>query len=198
MLFRICLFGFMAQFTKKAIIEAFYKLLSEKPLDRITVKEIIEECGVTRNTFYYYYSDVYELFEKELTEATDMIIDDINRSEKLDEISLKLVGEAVRNKKLIKNVYLSREKGGADRHISETVDRIADAFVNGASLHMSDLSADDIRIMRRIYKCTLLGVIDEWLGGRMEDFSDKDIEKMAALLKKIPQLVTDDRNKCSE
>lgn len=181
----------MAQFTKKAIIEAFYKLLSEKPLDKITVKEIIEECGVTRNTFYYYYNDVYELFEKELSEAADKIIEDINRSGELGEITLKMVGEAVRNKKIIKNVYLSREKGGADRHISETVNRIANAFVTN-SLLRSDLSENDIKIMCCMYKCTLLGIIDEWLGGRMGDLTDKDIENMFALLRRIPELMNGD------
>ena len=33
----------MAQFTKKAIVEAFLELLNEKPLDKITVKEIVDK-----------------------------------------------------------------------------------------------------------------------------------------------------------
>ena len=40
----------MAQFTKKAIVEAFLKLLNEKPLDKITVKEIVDNCGINPNT----------------------------------------------------------------------------------------------------------------------------------------------------
>ena len=43
----------MSQFTKRAIMETFIKLLGEHPLDKITVKDIVEECGVNRNTFYY-------------------------------------------------------------------------------------------------------------------------------------------------
>ena len=41
----------MAQFTKQAIINSFLKLLEEMPLDKITVKDIVEDCGVNRNTF---------------------------------------------------------------------------------------------------------------------------------------------------
>ncbi len=41
-----------------AIKEAFMRLLNRKPLDKITVKEIVEECGINRNTFYYHYDDI--------------------------------------------------------------------------------------------------------------------------------------------
>ena len=41
----------MANFTKKAIRDSFVKLLNEKPISQITVKDIVEDCGVNRNTF---------------------------------------------------------------------------------------------------------------------------------------------------
>ena len=43
--------------TKNAIVEAFWQLLDEKPFNKITVKNIVELCGVNRNTFYYHFSD---------------------------------------------------------------------------------------------------------------------------------------------
>ena len=53
----------MAQFTKKAIRKTFMELLEEKPLDKITVKDIVERCDINRGTFYYYYSDIFALVE---------------------------------------------------------------------------------------------------------------------------------------
>ncbi|MDY4491271.1 MAG: TetR/AcrR family transcriptional regulator, partial [Candidatus Faecousia sp.] len=53
----------MANFTKKAIRDSFVKLLNEKPISQITVKDIVEDCGVNRNTFYYYYQDLPQLME---------------------------------------------------------------------------------------------------------------------------------------
>ena len=40
--------------TKRAIRETFISLLDERPLNRITVKDIVEACGITRNSFYYH------------------------------------------------------------------------------------------------------------------------------------------------
>ena len=49
----------MATFTRKAIMQTFLHILKNKPLDRITVKDICEQCEINRNTFYYYFKDIY-------------------------------------------------------------------------------------------------------------------------------------------
>ena len=49
------------QITKRAITESFRALLAVKPLHKITVRDIVEDCGLTRNTFYYHYEDIYDL-----------------------------------------------------------------------------------------------------------------------------------------
>ena len=41
----------MPNFTQNAIKQAFIKLLDERPLKQITVKDIVEECGINRNSF---------------------------------------------------------------------------------------------------------------------------------------------------
>lgn len=54
----------MAVRTKQAIRQAFIELLNERPLDKISVKDIAERSTVNRNTFYYYYADIYALVEE--------------------------------------------------------------------------------------------------------------------------------------
>ena len=54
----------MAVRTKQAIRQAFIELLNERPLDKISVKDIAERSTVIRNTFYYYYADIYALVEE--------------------------------------------------------------------------------------------------------------------------------------
>ena len=53
----------MAQHTKNAIRLAFIQLLNERPLDKISIKDIAEKSAVNRNTFYYYYTDIFALVE---------------------------------------------------------------------------------------------------------------------------------------
>ena len=51
----------MSKFTKKAIMHEFMKILEEKSLDKITVKDICERSEINRNTFYYYFDNVYDV-----------------------------------------------------------------------------------------------------------------------------------------
>lgn len=44
----------MSAYTKQAIKNAFLKLLNDRPLNQVTVKAIVEDCGINRNTFYYH------------------------------------------------------------------------------------------------------------------------------------------------
>ena len=54
----------MPKFTKTAIMQSFVKLLDSTPFDRITVKDIVDDCGVNRNTFYYNFEDIYALVDE--------------------------------------------------------------------------------------------------------------------------------------
>ena len=65
----------MPNFTKNAIKQAFIKLLDERPLKQITVKDIVEECGINRNTFYYHFSDIPTLTEEIMMEGATQIIE---------------------------------------------------------------------------------------------------------------------------
>ena len=66
----------MAKFTKKAIMDCFLNMLKRKNIDRVTVTDICEECGINRNTFYYYFSDIYDVLDSVLIEDLKKIVTD--------------------------------------------------------------------------------------------------------------------------
>lgn len=68
--------------TKKALGESLKKLMRIKPFSKITISEIINDCGVNRKTFYYHFEDIYALlkwiFEQEAIEVVahfDLAVD---------------------------------------------------------------------------------------------------------------------------
>lgn len=63
--------------TKHNLRTAFWTLYMEKPIEKISIKEITSLAGYNRGTFYLYYKDVYDLFsqiEEELLEAIQQVI----------------------------------------------------------------------------------------------------------------------------
>ena len=53
----------MSQMTKRALEASLKKLLLQKPLNKITISDIAEDCGISRMTFYYHFKDIYDLVE---------------------------------------------------------------------------------------------------------------------------------------
>ena len=53
----------MSEITKRALATSLKKLLSQKELTKISIKDITDDCGIQRQTFYYHFADVYDLME---------------------------------------------------------------------------------------------------------------------------------------
>ena len=49
--------------TKKTLSSSLKKLMAHKPLAKISVTEIITDCGLNRKTFYYHFADIYALLK---------------------------------------------------------------------------------------------------------------------------------------
>ena len=53
----------MSEITKRALEQSLKNLLLKKPLNKITINDIAEDCGINRMTFYYHFKDIYDLVE---------------------------------------------------------------------------------------------------------------------------------------
>lgn len=75
------------RYTKMILKDSFVKILRQKPISKITVKEICDDADINRATFYKYYYDQYDLLqqiENELTEGISHHLSQYNLKEKLD------------------------------------------------------------------------------------------------------------------
>lgn len=63
------------KYTKMVIKDSFVKFLKQKPISKITVKEICDDADINRATFYAHYLDQYDL----LQQIENEIIHDINQ-----------------------------------------------------------------------------------------------------------------------
>lgn len=64
----------MALATKRLLADSLRQLLEKKPLEKITVKEIVENCGVNRQTFYYNFQDIYDLVEWIFRDTSEQLL----------------------------------------------------------------------------------------------------------------------------
>ena len=60
---------------KPLIADAFLKLSKKKNIDKITVKDIVDECGISRQSFYYHFQDILEVIEWSAEQAFQKLLE---------------------------------------------------------------------------------------------------------------------------
>lgn len=60
------------------LAETLVSLLEKKQLSKITVSELVSLCDINRKTFYYHFTDVYDLLEWHLSGELEKAINTVN------------------------------------------------------------------------------------------------------------------------
>ncbi len=158
----------MADFTKKAIRNSFVKLLNEKPLKQITVRDIVDDCGVNRNTFYYHFQDIPQLIETIVKEDADRITLDCPTINSLEGYLDAIIGFALKNKNAVLHIYRSVNRDLYEQYQWRVCAHTAETFVNSI-LNSKSMSPADRKLLIDYVKCVSFGLVMGWLENGMQD-----------------------------
>ena len=95
----------MANITKLALEAALKKELLTKPLDKITINDLAEDCGISRMAFYYHFKDIYDLVEWVCVEDGTKALQGKKNYENWQEGFCQIFEAVQENKPFIMNVY---------------------------------------------------------------------------------------------
>lgn len=171
----------MLQLTKKAIVNSFIKLLNEKPLDKITVKNIAEDCGINRNTFYYHFSDIRELtvytIDSQIHSVSEL---DFNGDSWVDSF-VEAAKFVIDNKKVVYNIYNSLNRETVENYLNTVAFKVTDNFVSAKAVGI-DADKSDIELIKDFYMSALVGIICKWLENGMDKDPDIVIRRLGRLV----------------
>lgn len=174
----------MPNYTKKAIKAAFLALLDEKPLAKITVRDIVEKCGVNRNSFYYHFADIPALVEEIVTEEADEIIAAYPTVDSLETCLNAVTAFATKNKRAIRHIC-----AGANRELFETylwkVCRHVVAAYGQTAFSKIDIYESDRELFLRFYECECFGLVMGFLRDGMKEPGAEQIHRLCELKKGV-------------
>ena len=148
--------------TKQYIIEQFGKLLEEKPYSAITVKDIVERCGINRNTFYYHFQGIPELVVSALEARAEEIIREYGRIESPMDCIKPTVQLIQENKQSVFHIYRSVQRDVFLDSLDRVMLHIVSAYIDNMMEGMT-LKPDGRDMMVRFYKCCCVGILLDWL-----------------------------------
>lgn len=157
----------MPNFTKQAIKTSFLKLLNELPLSKISVRSIVEDCGINRNSFYYHYQDIPALIEEIIKEELDTLIAKYPTINSLDECVQLAFRFALENKKAVLHIYHSVNRDIYDRYMMELCEYVVTTYWDTA-VGKNTVSEEKRRAIICFFKCEIFGLSFDWIANGMQ------------------------------
>ena len=152
----------MSQVTKRALEASLKNLLLKKPLDKITINDITEDCGINRMTFYYHFKDIYDLVDWILAEDAAKAMEGRRGFGTWSEAYLDVLHQLQDNKTLVLNVYRSVGREQVEQYLYRLLDPILKDFAD-RECHDITVQDADKQFVVDFYKYALVGVVLEWI-----------------------------------
>lgn len=153
----------MASFTKFAILKVFGDLAASRPVDKITVKDITDQCGISRNTFYYHYQDIYQVLKAYVQYSAEHVIELMVEDEGEDgKAGLKEIRYLEANRELLCNLYRSAANEEVRNCLQSASQTIFDRLIESVSQGM-EVQAEDKKILSAVCQYTVRGIMTSWM-----------------------------------
>ena len=93
--------------TKKLLAASLRKQMEKKPFSKITVSEIVKDCGVNRKTFYYHFEDIYALLKWMLEQDAVQVLHGFSLLQDYRDAILFVLDYVEKNQTIINCIYNS-------------------------------------------------------------------------------------------
>lgn len=171
----------MSQVTKRALEASLKNLLLQKPLSKITINDITEDCGINRMTFYYHFKDIYDLVEWVCVEDAKKALEGKKTYETWQQGFLQIFEAVHENKPFITNVYRSVSREQVEIYLYKLTYDLLIGVVNEKSEGLS-VREDDKEFIANFYKYAFVGEMLDWVKNDMKEDPQKIVDRMSALL----------------
>lgn len=170
--------------TKKALSESLKRIMKKKPLSKITVSEIIADCGMNRKTFYYHFDDIYALLKWTLEiEAID-IVKNINLVVDYTDAIYFIMDYVEKNEYLLNCAYDSLGRDGLKTFFHEDSNEIVVNLVDMVERENELLLDEEYKaFVVDFFVEALSGILIHWIRNREDRHKEKIVEYISETMK---------------
>ena len=171
----------MSDITKRALEKSLKNMMLKKPVNKITINDIAEDCGVNRATFYYHFKDIYDLMEWSCEEDSRKAADGNTTYDTWEQGFLNIFHIVEENKPFILNVYRHVSQEQIIQYLYRVVYGLIINVVEECAQGM-DVRQDDKRFIADFYKYAFVGMMLDWIRQDMKPSPEKMIFRLSSLI----------------
>ena len=172
----------MSQVTKRALEQSLKNLLLKKPLTKITVGDITEDCGINRMTFYYHFKDIYDLVEWSCLEDAKRALEEKKTYDTWQQGFLQIFKAVQENKPFILNVYRCVHREQVEKYLQPLVDQLLLNVINEEAAGITARD-EDKQFIAQVYSYMFIGLMLDWIKDDMREDPQQIVEKLSKLIK---------------
>ena len=166
-----------SQITKKALALSIKKLMETIPLAKLTIREIVNNCGINRQTFYYHFKDKFDLVNWiYYSEAIESISDCRNYAHWTDGMYKTLV-YFMNNKSFYINALNTPGQNGFDGYLFEKTYDLIMGVVNDISTNLK-VTITDKNFIADFYTHAFVGITVQWIKDSMKELPELMVDKL--------------------
>ncbi|MFC6175765.1 TetR/AcrR family transcriptional regulator [Companilactobacillus huachuanensis] len=171
----------MQNTTESILIDALNIILQNKPIDKITVKDIVTECQLTRQTFYNHFSDIYELVEFSARQNAVNILDSFSDYDNWQQGFYEIMIALRDSGNITKNVYKSEYRDLMERYIYKVIYGYIIKVVEKQAEGMS-VDQKHKNFIAHFYSLAFIALILEWIMDGMKDDPQEIVDQTGVLV----------------
>ena len=171
----------MAQMTKRALEASLKNLLLQKPLNKITINDITEDCGISRMTFYYHFKDIYDLVEWSCMEDAARALEGKKTYDTWQEGFLNIFRAVQANKPFVMNVYRSVSRERVEQYLKPLIHSLILGVIEEKSAEMA-VSEADKSFIAYFYEYAFIGIMLDWISENMKGDPEIIVERTSKLI----------------
>ena len=172
----------MSQVTKRALEQSLKYLLLKKPLTKITVGDITDDCGINRMTFYYHFKDIYDLVEWSCLEDAKQALEEKKTYDTWQQGLLQIFKAVQENKPFILNVYHCVHREQVEKYLQPLVDQLLLNVINEEAAGIT-LRDEDKQFIAQVYSYMFIGLMLDWIKNDMREDPQQIVERLSKLIK---------------
>ncbi len=171
----------MSQVTKRALAASLKHLLLQKPLHKITINDIAEDCGINRMTFYYHFKDIYDLIEWTCEEDASRALAGQKTYDTWQQGLLQIFEAVQENKPFIMNVYHSVSREQVENYLYKLTYELLIGVVREKAKGMS-VREEDQEFLATVYKYAFVGLMLDWIKNDMKGDPEVIVDRLAQVM----------------
>ncbi len=153
--------------TKKALAESLKRAMSKKPFQKITVSELISDCGINRKTFYYHFEDIYDLLRWMLEEESVEVVRSFDLLLDFDEAIIFVMNYVEENDHILNCAYDALGRDGLRRFFMSDFIDICRSVIEEIEERVGVRLEPGYRdFLCEFYSSAVSGILIEWVRDR--------------------------------